>query len=97
MGYGILEVIYILSGYKARVRQIRPGERFDDRLMHDMRMREEHRHAKMFPMFKPPPLPESSYDPPSRFEKAKTGKHLSQQQSDYLKSLNWTLNALVLN
>lgn len=64
------------AGYKARVRQIRPGERFDDRRMHDMRMREEHRHAKMFPMFKPPPLPESSYDPPSRFEKAKTARYI---------------------
>ena len=66
---------YSLSGYKARVRQIRPGERFDDKILHNFRMREEHRHAKMFPVFKPRPLSESLYDPPPRSEKAKTGEY----------------------
>lgn len=64
------------TGYKARVRQIRPGERFDDKILHNFRMREEHRHAKMFPVFKPRPLSESLYDPPPRSEKAKTARYI---------------------
>lgn len=64
------------AGYKARVRQIRPGERFDDRILHNVRMRDEHRRAKMFPVFKPRPLSKSQYDPPPRFEKAKTARYI---------------------
>ena len=68
--YFILKLF--LEGYKARVRKMRPGEDFED-IMHDFRMEEERRRMKMFPEFRSRSKPSKTYDPPPRFEKAKTG------------------------
>ncbi|KAL9980397.1 hypothetical protein ACROYT_G008985 [Oculina patagonica] len=64
-----------IKGYNSHVSKLRPSEDYRDE-MHDFRMQEEQRRMKMSLVFRSWSKPSKTYDPPPRFEKAKTARYI---------------------